>query len=127
MAVGVARWVLMHDHQCCMVHHTFGLLSLLAFAALSGCASSDIASDIATDPSSGFKVTETMNSGGYTYVKLDGVKGPSWYAVPECEVAIGDRVTVASEAMMMRDFKSGTLNRTFTAIYFASGLEKVTR
>lgn len=106
-----------------MACHAFGLLSLLTVAALSGCASTDLGAD----PSASFKVAETMNSGGYTYLKLDGVEGPSWFAVPECEVAVGDRVTVAPKAMKMRDFKSSTLNRTFAAIYFATGLEKVAR
>tara|TARA_R110002096_G_scaffold92305_3_gene208717 strand:+ start:4135 stop:4455 length:321 start_codon:yes stop_codon:yes gene_type:complete len=106
-----------------MVHHTFGQICLLAVAAFSGCATNDLGSD----PSAGFKIVETMNSGGYTYVKLDGVEGPAWFAVPECEVAVGDRVTVGSEPMMMRNFESRTLNRTFAVISFASGLEKVAR
>lgn len=110
-----------------MVPHTFGLLSLLAVAVLSGCATNDLGGELGNDPSAGLKIAETMNSGGYTYVKFDGVAGPSWFAVPECEVAVGDRVTVAPDAMVMRNFESRTLNRTFAAISFAAGLEKVAR
>ena len=73
----------------------------------------------------GVAVVETMNAGGYTYVKLGSRDGPAWYAVPECEVAIGDRVQVADGAMTMRNFESRALSRTFPVIYFASGLEKV--
>ena len=70
-------------------------------------------------------VVETMNSGGYTYMQLQSGEGTSWYAVPECKVAVGDRVEVASGAMTMQNFESRTLKRTFPVIYFAQGVTKV--
>jgi hypothetical protein len=70
----------------------------------------------------GEAVVATMNSGGYTYIKLLNAEAPTWYAVPECEVAVGDRVEVAPGAMAMQNFESRTLKRTFALIYFADGL-----
>jgi len=73
----------------------------------------------------GDAVVATMNAGGYTYIKLQIAGVATWYAVPECEVAVGDLVEVAPGAMAMRNFESRTLKRTFSLIYFAEGLTKV--
>lgn len=66
------------------------------------------------------KAAEVMNSGGYTYVRIDGaVKG--WVAAPETTVKVGDSV-VANDAMPMTNFHSKTLNRTFDVVYFSGSL-----
>jgi hypothetical protein len=67
------------------------------------------------------KVVETMNSGGYTYVKLekDGVE--TWVAVTEIEgVKVGDEMSFYA-GDVMPNFKSNTLNRTFESIIFSPG------
>ena len=64
-------------------------------------------------------VLETMNSGGYTYVKVDAGDEEIWAATSEFEVAPGDRVTFPLETPM-NDFHSNTLDRDFSTIYFAS-------
>ena len=75
-----------------------------------------------TQPQLSGTVVETMNSGGYTYVQLDaGPKGKVWAAGPNTEVDVGDTVSVAG-GMLMQDFASNTLNRTFEKIYFANAL-----
>lgn len=70
-------------------------------------------------------VAETMNSGGYTYARLQAAekKDDVWIAGDEFAVKIGDRLTVALE-MPMPNFQSKTLNRTFPLIYFVA---RVTR
>lgn len=65
------------------------------------------------------KVLETMDSGGYTYVRLATPAGERWAAVPEAKVAVGDTVTI-SNAMEMHDFESKTLGRTFPVILFGT-------
>ncbi len=65
------------------------------------------------------KVAETMNAGGYTYVKLDGVSGDVWAAAPETVVKVGDSVAYTG-GMPMPDFRSNTLDRTFSLVYFVS-------
>ena len=66
-------------------------------------------------------VSETMNAGGYTYVKVDGVAGPVWAAAPETSVKVGDSVSFAG-GMPMEQFRSNTLDRTFDLVYFVPAL-----
>lgn len=103
---------------------SWSLIALLV-VLLSSTACESVAGDGAPAVDTGVRVVETMDSGGYTYVKLEAGEGAQWYAVPECEVAVGDRVQVAAGAMAMRDFESRTLDRTFPLIYFAGSLEVV--
>lgn len=63
-------------------------------------------------------VTETMNAGGYTYLLVDTDAGQRWAAVSERSLSVGDRVTIA-DAILMRDFASSSLDRTFDEIWFA--------
>jgi len=67
------------------------------------------------------KVVETMNSGGYTYALLDkgGVK--TWVALPQTQIAIGSEIA-CQPGMVMSNFNSTSLNRTFESIVFSQGL-----
>jgi hypothetical protein len=64
-------------------------------------------------------VLETMDSGGYTYVRVDNGGEEIWAAAGQFEVAVGDRVVFPLETPM-HDFHSNTLDRDFPLIYFAS-------
>lgn len=64
-------------------------------------------------------VVETMNAGGYTYMKVRESGEPYWVAVTMTPVKTGDEVTFAEE-MWMPNFKSRALNRSFDTILFAS-------
>ena len=66
------------------------------------------------------KVLETMDSGGYTYVLLDTAAGKKWVAAPKTVVTVGQEAAFAP-GMVMRNFKSETLNRTFDEVVFSSG------
>jgi membrane protein implicated in regulation of membrane protease activity len=68
------------------------------------------------------KVLETMNSGGYTYVKVDCGTGAVWAAAPEIKVQKGQTVSVAA-GMPMANFHSKTLNRTFDVVYFVPKID----
>lgn len=63
------------------------------------------------------KVLETMDSGGYSYVKLATAGGEKWAAVRQAAVRVGDEVTI-ERAMVMKGFTSKTLDRTFDEILF---------
>ena len=67
------------------------------------------------------KVVETMNSGGYTYVCLENSGKKTWVALPQTAVTVGQKVT-CQPGMVMKDFKSKTLNRTFDSIIFSVGI-----
>ena len=74
----------------------------------------------AADATNGFTgaVTETMDSGGYTYLRLKGAgRDDVWVAAPQFEAKVGDTITVSLD-MAMENFQSKTLNRTFPLIYF---------
>lgn len=74
-------------------------------------------------PSSGQSVTgtvlETMDSGGYTYVKLKTGAGEVWAAVTQTRVQKGQVVTIATP-MVMENFESKTLHRKFDRILFGT-------
>jgi hypothetical protein len=65
-------------------------------------------------------VVETMNSGGYTYALIDTGTKKVWAAAPGTQVAVGDKASFTSGALM-KGFHSRTLNRSFDEIYFVSG------
>lgn len=64
-------------------------------------------------------ITETMNAGGYTYMKVAEGDKAYWVAVTAASVREGERVTF-TEQMWMPGFKSRALNRTFDTILFAT-------
>jgi hypothetical protein len=74
----------------------------------------------ASDGPSG-KVLETMDSGGYTYVHVENAGQKFWVAIPQTKIKVGQNVTF-QPAMVMKNFKSKSLNREFDVIYFSGGL-----
>lgn len=64
-------------------------------------------------------VLETLDSGGYTYLKLKTSSGEVWAAVNKTAVKKGSTATIA-DPMLMEKFESKTLHRTFDQIYFGS-------
>lgn len=68
-------------------------------------------------------VAETMNSGGYTYARVQATPKDVWIASTELPIKIGDRITAAID-MPMENFNSKTLNRSFPLIYFVSGVTR---
>ncbi len=64
-------------------------------------------------------ITETMNSGGYTYMHLQKGALDVWAAGPEFDAKVGETVAVSLE-MPMQNFESKTLKRTFPLLYFVA-------
>ena len=64
-------------------------------------------------------ILETMNAGGYTYMKLRTAGGEVWAATPQVSVKKGETVTVHPQ-MTAEKFASTSLNRTFVSIVFAT-------
>ena len=84
--------------------------------------------DMATETHKAGTVSETMNAGRYTYVRVTSDSGEFWAAAPHFEVNVGDKIMVPP-GMPMKDFQSPSMGRTFDLIYFVSGiqvLQKVT-
>lgn len=71
-------------------------------------------------------VLETMDSGGYTYLQLDTGAGKPWVAIPQAKVTVGDKISCLP-GMVMKNFSSKTLGRTFDSIVFSGGLAGATK
>ena len=67
------------------------------------------------------KVLETMDSGGYTYLQVDTGKAQQWVAIPQAKVKVGDDVSY-HDGVVMPNFTSKSLNRTFDSVVFSTGL-----
>lgn len=82
---------------------------------------SDASARPSAEPLTG-KVLQTMNSGGYTYVELKQKNGASlWLATSETPVKVGSQMSFAP-GVVMHDFKSKSLNRSFDSIIFSGGV-----
>ena len=67
------------------------------------------------------KVIETMDAAGYTYLNVATDAGEKWVAVNQTPVKVGEEVTYM-DGMVMQNFFSKSLDRTFSEIVFSSGL-----
>lgn len=121
------------------------LASILAVAALGGCGRDHTVNAAATAPAAApaaapqpampmmaptaagatasGTVVETMDASSYTYVRVKTATGDLWAAATQFKVKVGDKVVVPLN-MPMQNFRSGTLNRTFPLVYFASRIER---
>ncbi len=65
------------------------------------------------------RVAEVLQVPGYTYLKLETGGSETWTAVSTTEVQTGT-VVVVTDAFLMQNFHSKTLQRSFDKIYFGS-------
>ena len=108
------------------------IATLLVFNTITGCnsetpvnknVSQTADSKMSTPALVGFSgvVIETMNAGGYTYVKIDTGSKKIWAAASEFQIKVGDKVSF-TKGLPMKEYHSKTLNRTFNLIYFVSDI-----
>lgn len=64
------------------------------------------------------KVLEFKDAGGYTYIKVDEKGKQYWAAIMKSPVKIGQEITF-KEQVVMKNFKSKALNKTFEEVMFA--------
>ena len=65
------------------------------------------------------QVKTVTQSGEYTYLEIAQAKGNIWIAAPATPLKIGDKVVWEGD-MVMKNFQSKTLNRSFEQIIFAT-------
>ncbi|MDN5752196.1 MAG: NrfJ-related protein [Nitrosospira sp.] len=70
-------------------------------------------------PANEGKVLSTLDAPGYTYMELANTEKRFWIAAPTTRVKVGDRVRF-EQSMVMQNFNSKTLNRTFDKIIFVN-------
>jgi len=69
------------------------------------------------------EVTTVEHGGGYTYLEIkEHTDETFWVAVNTAEVNVGDYVRFQKE-LVMKNFKSKALGRTFDMLMFGSNLE----
>lgn len=103
------------------------LLAALALVALAASVAATMPRTTATEaaPVRSGTVVETMNAAGYTYLLVAEPGGQRWVAIPETTVTAGSPVSYY-DGMIMTDFTSTSLARTFPAIVFSAGLVEQT-
>ena len=68
------------------------------------------------------KVMQTLDASRYTYIRLDdGAGNETWAAVPQTKLEIGEQIELEG-GIVMRNFNSKTLDRTFDSVIFATGV-----
>jgi len=68
------------------------------------------------------KILEIKDVSSYTYIRLDdGSRDGLWAAVPKTKLKVGEEVTLKG-GVVMDNFTSKTLKKTFKKIIFASGI-----
>lgn len=68
-------------------------------------------------------VVDKINTSNYTYLQVSENKENYWIAVPLMEIEIGETVYF-SKFMEMKEFKSETIDRTFSSILFVEDVRK---
>ncbi len=69
------------------------------------------------------EVVETFSGGGYAYIHIKAKDQSVWAATARSSVAVGDRVVIP-DGLLMRNFESPSLKRTFDTIYFVDQIQK---
>lgn len=83
-----------------------------------GCSSEKTDSESALpDGTRKIEVVESLNGGGYTFIKGNENGNEFWIAIREMEVNVGD-VYYFTGSMVMNNFESKSLDRTFETILF---------
>lgn len=67
------------------------------------------------------KVLEAISSAGYSYIRVEEKGRAFWIAVPETAVEVGEEISFY-EQMLMENFTSRSLNRTFDRILFVEAI-----
>ena len=65
------------------------------------------------------KILEIKGAMGYKYLKVNEEGKELWIAIANAPVAVGDKIGY-DKTIMMREFKSKSLDQTFKEIFFAS-------
>lgn len=101
------------------VAFSIGLALLSPLHALAEKAGASTSNATAGMPSNEGKVLSTLDAPGYTYMELANTEKRFWIAAPTTRVNVGDRVRF-EQSLVMKNFNSKTLNRTFDQVIFVN-------
>lgn len=94
------------------------LICMIVAATLVGAVENPVPSGTGIAAVTG-EVLETVDVESYTYLRLKTGDGETWAAVTKAAVRKGDKVSIEN-VMVMRNFESKSLKRTFPTILFGS-------
>jgi hypothetical protein len=94
------------------------LLAVILLVVVGAAGAADAPAPPASAPLKG-RVLEVKDVGNYTYLRLKTKDGETWAAVNKSTVKKGADVTVEN-AMVMKNFESKTLKKTFDTIVFGT-------
>ena len=97
------------------MRYFFMIIGLVLF--MSACQSTDSNQSDASK----IVVTEVLQTSNYTYVKGDVAGSEQWFAISKAEIEVGKSYYFA-EGMLMENFESKELKRTFEKITFLEGI-----
>jgi hypothetical protein len=98
---------------------SIGFVLLSPLHAFAEKASTSVPSATAGTSGNEGKVLATLDAPGYTYMELANTEKRFWIAAPTTKVKVGDRVRF-EQSLVMKNFNSKTLNRTFDQIIFVN-------
>ena len=101
---------------------SIGLILLSPFHALAENPGANTVNAAAGMPSNEGKVLSTLDAPGYTYMELANTEKRFWIAAPTTRVKVGDRIRF-EQSLVMKDFNSKTLNKTFDQIIFVNSAQ----
>ena len=100
------------------------IINLVLLFAFIGCNSEKTETETAVpDGTRKIEVVEHMNGGGYSFLKANENGNEFWVAVREMPVEVGD-ILFFTEGMVMNNFESKSLNKTFDSILFVDNVSK---
>lgn len=103
------------------------IFALLALAAIAGSAIAEtkqnaaVANPHASQPTNKGTVLDVIDSSKYTYLQVSGDTGTVWLAAYRNDISKGDTVSYSS-GVVMNNFHSKSLNRTFDKIIFVDAV-----
>lgn len=69
-------------------------------------------------------VVSIQQSGGYSYIEINGPQGSTWLAAPMADIKVGDQIRY-DDGATMRNFSSKSLGRTFPTILFVGSVSRI--
>ncbi len=102
----------------------FFAISMLLFFGCSNDQNQDLSeADVQKNERHIAQVIDKISAGGYNYLQVSENKNEYWIAVPTMEIEVGETVYF-SKFMVMEEFNSPTIDRTFDEILFVEDARK---
>ncbi|HVO75171.1 MAG TPA: hypothetical protein VMT35_14170 [Ignavibacteriaceae bacterium] len=103
------------------MHKRINFVLFLSTVILAGCGKDE---QPLPEGTHAVEVEESMDASQYTYMRVSEGDNEYWIAVPKMKVEEGEMLYY-SKSMVMNNFESKTLNRTFDKVLFVDDISKI--